>query len=116
MASDLLSPAYRERTLVFFALGGGGVRTLEALLHLCALGLGPARLRVLVVDPDQANGSAGRALRALNDYRDARAGLARAAPPEGFFRTEVELLAPHTPVWSPLADDLHLPDTRFSAS
>lgn len=116
MAADLLAPGYRSRTLVFFALGGGGVRTLEALLHLCALGLGPARLRVLVVDPDQANPSVGRAVAALEQYRETRDALAGAAGADGFFRTVVELVSPDVPVWSPLADDALLPDTRFSAS
>ncbi|HEY0152220.1 MAG TPA: hypothetical protein VGB92_09495 [Longimicrobium sp.] len=116
MSADLLSSEYQARTLVFFALGGGGARVLEALLHLCSLGLGPARLRVLVVDPDEANGSVQRALRALNDYRDVRDGVGQGSEPEGFFRTEVELLAPDIPVWSPLAGDLGRPDTLFSTS
>ena len=37
--------------------GGSGVRVLESMIHLCAMGLGPDELRVLAVDPDNANAS-----------------------------------------------------------
>jgi hypothetical protein len=114
--TNLLDPQLRQRGLVFFALGGSGARALEPLLHLCALGLGPAQLRVLIVDPDQANAANTRANRLIDRYRAARAGLARAGAGSGFFRTEVLHVDPDSPVWSPIADDNYLPDTRFGSS
>ncbi|MFL5386456.1 MAG: hypothetical protein ACJ8GN_28385 [Longimicrobiaceae bacterium] len=116
MSTDLLSEGYRQRSLVFFALGGSGARTLEPLLHLCALGLGPAQLRVLIVDPDQANAAVTRARRLLDQYRETRARLAEGGATDGFFRTEVLDVLPDSLLWSPIADDEFLPDTRFAAS
>src|ERR1022692_936985 len=37
--------------------GGSSLRVLEAALHLCAAGLGPPKLKVMVIDPDKANGN-----------------------------------------------------------
>jgi hypothetical protein len=116
MSTDLLSEAYRQRSLTYFALGGSGARALEPLLHLCALGLGPAQLRVLLVDPDQANAAVTRASRLMDQYRAVRARLAAAGAAGGFFRTEVLNVLPESPVWSPIADDEFLPDTRFVSS
>lgn len=42
------------------AAGGSGVRTAEALVHLCAAGLGPDCLHLLVVDVDNTNGNLAR--------------------------------------------------------
>jgi hypothetical protein len=116
MSTNLLNQDYRQRSLVFFALGGSGARTLEPLLHLCALGLGPAQLRVLIVDPDQANAAVTRTRTLLDQYRKTRALLAEAGAADGFFRTEVVDLLPDSLLWSPIADDEFLPDTRFAAS
>ena len=116
MSTDLLSESYRQRSLVYFALGGSGARALEPLLHLCALGLGPAQLRVLLVDPDQANAAVTRARRLIDRYRETRQLLVEAGAADGFFRTEVLDVLPESPVWSPIADDDYLPDTRFASS
>jgi hypothetical protein len=116
MSTNLLAEEYRQRSLVYFALGGSGARALEPLLHLCALGLGPAQLRVLLVDPDQDNAAVTRARRLMDLYRDARARLAAAGAAGEFFRTEVLDILPESPVWSPIADDEFLPDTRFASS
>jgi hypothetical protein len=116
MSANLLSGDYRQRTLIYLALGGSGVRALEPLLHLCALGLGPVQVRVLMVDPDQANAAVTRVRRLIDHYREARSLLADAGATEGFFRTEVVDALPESPVWSPIADDDYLPDTSFAAS
>jgi len=116
MSTDLLSDGYRQRSLVFFALGGSGARALEPLLHLCALGLGPAQLRILLVDPDQANAAITRARRLTDQYRETRRLLADAGAADDFFRTEVLDILPESPVWSPIAGDDFLPDTRFASS
>ncbi|HEX8694435.1 MAG TPA: hypothetical protein VF746_18580 [Longimicrobium sp.] len=115
MSANLLSADYRRRTLVYLALGGSGARALEPLLHLCALGLGPAQLRVLLVDPDQGNAAITRVGRVLDQYRAARERLADAGAASSFFRTEVVDVLPESRVWSPIADDGYMPDTRFAA-
>ena len=115
MSANLLSAEYRQRTLVYLALGGSGARALEPLLHLCALGLGPGQLRVLLVDPDQGNAAITRVGRVLDQYRAARERLADAGGAGGFFRTEVVDALPESRVWSPIADDGYMPDTRFQA-
>ena len=50
-------------------IGGSGARCIEALIHLCAIGLGPEELCVLFVDPDKANGSLDRVLELSRQYR-----------------------------------------------
>jgi hypothetical protein len=115
MRTDLLSQDLGRRTLNFFALGGSGVRTLEPLLHLCAMGLGPHRLRVIVIDPDQSNAAVIRARQLLDQYRATRAALGSGGSLSGYFRTEVVDAVADKLLWSPIADDQHLPDTRFRA-
>src|SRR5262245_19428066 len=51
-------------------IGGTGAKCVEALTHLCAAGLMPdGDLHAIFVDPDRANGSLGRAQKALTLYR-----------------------------------------------
>jgi len=53
-------------------IGGTGAKTVEAVVRLCAAGLGPDHLSVTFVDPDTANGNVERATQALHDYQRAR--------------------------------------------
>jgi hypothetical protein len=46
--------------LFVIAAGGTGAKVVESLLHLCAAGLGPGQLDVLLLDVDQANGNVDR--------------------------------------------------------
>lgn len=46
--------------LFVIAAGGTGSKVAEALVHLCAVGLGPQRLHILLVDGDAANGNRTR--------------------------------------------------------
>jgi hypothetical protein len=115
MSSDFLSPAMAGRTLTYFALGGSGIRSVEPLLHLCALGLGPAQLRLVLIDPDEANAAVTRTSRLIDLYRSTWKALKAAGTPEGYFRTEVVNAVPGTLLWSPIADDKKLPDARFAA-
>lgn len=114
MSTDLLAADYRGRTLVFFAVGGSGIRAVEPLLHLCALGLGPGQLRILLIDPDQANAAVARTRRLIDLYRAARERLAAAGAAHPFFRTEVLDVVGDLPVWSPIADDDFLADPTFA--
>jgi len=53
-------------------IGGTGAKTVEAVTHLCAAGLGPAQVSVIFLDPDTANGNIGRSSEALQEYRNCR--------------------------------------------
>jgi hypothetical protein len=49
--------------------GGSASRVLEAILHLCAAGLGPPNLRLLMIDPDTSNGNVTRVKGLIEIYR-----------------------------------------------
>lgn len=115
MKTNLAGPEFESRVLTFFALGGSGARAVEPLLHLCAMGLGPRRLTIVIVDPDQANEGVTRARRLIELYRRTRDELGGGANLPGYFRTELLDPVSDTLVWSPIADDEHLPNTRFAA-
>lgn len=106
--------AVAGQTLTFLALGGTGIRAVEPLLHLCALGLGPRQLRLALIDPDQSNAAVKRTRELIELYTRTRAALAEGGAPQGYFRTEVVDAVGSDLVWSPIADDEHLPDARFS--
>jgi hypothetical protein len=86
--------------------GGSGVRVLESMIHLCAMGLGPDELRVLAVDPDNANASRVKAL--IDNYQDVRGRLdGNTGPRLKLFHTKLNLfdVADATKglkVWSPV--------------
>lgn len=88
--------------------GGSGVRVLEALLHLCAAGLGPASLRLLVIDPDSANGNGARVTNLVESYLEGHRRFAgRLGDGLNFFRTELDLLdvggrSAGLKTWSPI--------------
>jgi hypothetical protein len=115
MASNLLSETARKASLTLFALGGSGARALEPMLHLCALGLGPRQLKVIIIDPDQSNAAVQRSRGLMERYIQIRQHLERDALPEdGYFRTEVIDVIGRNILWSPIADDDHSQDGRFS--
>ena len=106
MATDLVGPRLASRSLTFFAVGGSGIKTLEPLLHLCALGLGPRRLKVVLIDPDQSNAAVTRSRELLDLYRRTRdAVMDGGTPADGYFRTEVTDAIGNKLLWSPIADD-----------
>ncbi len=88
--------------------GGSGVRVLEAVLQLCAAGLGPASLRLLVIDPDSANGNGARVTTLVESYLEGHRRFAgRLGDGLHFFRTELDLLdvggrAAGLKTWSPV--------------
>ncbi len=103
------------QTLTFLALGGSGMRAVEPLLHLCALGLGPRQLRLVLIDPDQSNAAVKRATELIDLYVRTRHALAEGGAVAGYFGTEVVDAVGSDRVWSPIADDENLPDARFAA-
>lgn len=55
---------------LFFITGGGtGSKVAEAVTHLCAAGLGPRFLHVLMIDSDTANGNVRRAIATIEAYQ-----------------------------------------------
>jgi hypothetical protein len=88
------------RTLYYFAIGGTGAQSVEPLLHLCAAGLGPDRLSVILIDPDAGNPALGRALDLIDQYEHVRRSFGN--PSNGFFRTELIRTDRQHSVWSPL--------------
>lgn len=106
MQSQLTDGSIASRTLTYFGLGGSGIRILEPLLHLCALGLGPRRLNVVLIDPDQSNAAVAKARRLLDLYRQTRNALNDGrALGDGYFRTEVCDVIGQKVLWSPIVDD-----------
>ncbi|MEP6620002.1 MAG: hypothetical protein ABJE47_11830 [bacterium] len=105
-----------KRTLTVFAVGGSGIRSIEPLLHLCALGLGPRQLKILLVDPDQSNDAVQRIRGLIDLYLEARTGLTDNGPADGgYFRTEVVDVLDKGILWSPIADDASFGSSKFKA-
>jgi len=82
--------------------GGSGTRVLEAVLHLCAAGLGPSDLRTFVIDPDGSNGNVDKTRKLVNRYQECHEAFKTDGHP--FFRTKIDLLksAQGLRVWSPV--------------
>jgi hypothetical protein len=114
MSTNLINSGIDQRTLTFLALGGSGIRTIEPLLYLCAFGLGPRQIRLVLVDPDQSNAAVERARQLIDLYRDTRHALAEQGAVTGYFRTEVVNAVGDAVAWSPIADDKGLADPRFA--
>jgi hypothetical protein len=98
-----------------FALGGSGIRAVEPLVHLCGFGLGPRRLKLCLIDPDQSNEAVGRIRRLVDRYQAVRAELGASVTTSVYFRTEIIETSGGAAVWSPIADDERLPDARFKS-
>lgn len=84
-------------------IGGTGAKCVEALAHLCAVGMLPAEnLYCLFVDPDRANGSLARATVTLRQYQACRELQFGDRKNIDIFQTNVITGDPH--VWSPFMD------------
>jgi hypothetical protein len=86
--------------------GGSGVRALESMLHLCAAGLGPDEVKVLVIDPDASNGNYSRTNDVFTDFRDCCDSYRGKLGNERFFATKLTSLAGENggglQAWSPV--------------
>jgi len=83
----------------YIGIGGTGARLAEALVHLCAAGLGPDKLNLFLVDPDQANGNLERTLELIKLYQRCRSGYEDATTPDARpFGTQI--MTPSSEVWS----------------
>jgi len=84
----------------YIGVGGTGARLAEALVHLCAAGLGPEKLHLFFVDPDQANGNLARTLNLIKLYQRCHSGYVDAASQSKRrpFKTKIVTSTPE--VWS----------------
>jgi len=107
------------KTLIF--AGGSGVRVLEAVLHLCAAGLGPANLRTFVIDPDDSNGNGDKTSKLVDRYlkcqeafqmQHAASSSNGAEAPPSFFGTKLDLLNHDNQleIWRPVDPDQQFKD------
>lgn len=58
--------------LFLIAGGGSGAKVAEALVHLCAVGMGPERMHVLLVDTDTNNGNLKRTTDTIDVFKKLR--------------------------------------------
>lgn len=95
---------------VAIGIGGTGARCVEALVHLCAVGLGPDDLYILLVDPDKSNGNVTRAKRTIEDYVRCRNAISPVGSPERpkTFGTRLHFDQDHGLPWSPFTPDMDL--------
>lgn len=88
--------------------GGSSQRALTAVLHLCAAGLGPEEIRILVVDPDGSNGDGSECRQIVELYMQCRERfVGKLGPGMDLFRTKLDLLDHDSlptgvKVWSPV--------------
>lgn len=75
----------------FIGIGGTGAKCAEALIHLCAAGLGPDRCSIMLVDQDEPNGNGERCRRLLEAYVQLYGLLSHQGAGAGphLFRTDV---------------------------
>lgn len=95
--------------------GGTGTRVLEAVLHLCAAGFGPETMRLLVIDPDRANGNGDRTTTLVDRYREGHQRFGKSVGDDlRLFRTELDLLEVGRErglkIWSPVSTTDRLRD------
>jgi hypothetical protein len=89
-------PLADQSSNVAVSIGGSGARTAEALLYLCAAGLGPDSLTLVFVDADTNNGSLTKAQQLAQLYTRLQPSEPDGCP---LFRTRITLLNP--PAWTP---------------
>ncbi len=57
---------------VIIGIGGTGARVIESAIHLCAAGLGPSELNIIIIDPDEANGNLTHTKSLIKEYVELR--------------------------------------------
>jgi hypothetical protein len=82
------------------SIGGTGARCTEALIHLCAVGLGPEQLSIMFIDPDKSNGNLTRTRSLVKHYNRCRAILQKSSDPELEALFKTELIIPEQDTWN----------------
>ncbi|KQS33806.1 hypothetical protein [Dyadobacter sp. Leaf189] len=73
---------------VLIGIGGTGSRVIESVIHLCAAGLGPDKLHIFMIDPDQGNGNLTRTHTLIKNYIELRNKFQRTEN-NNSFKTEI---------------------------
>jgi hypothetical protein len=91
-----------DSRLFVICIGGSGAKCLESIVQMAAVGLYSEQpIEVLIVDPDEANGSVERASRSLTLYQSCQQSVAGERQPDSpWMRTSIKSYG----VWSPFAD------------
>ncbi|MEY3828127.1 MAG: hypothetical protein RLZZ148_2954 [Cyanobacteriota bacterium] len=98
-------------SLYIIAVGGTGAKFVEALTHVAAAGLlGENTIRVLFVDPDEANGHINRAIETIYIYQECYRLLGNGQNQEAtkectWMQSPMELFSPN--LWSPLGSNVN---------
>lgn len=82
----------------YIGVGGTGARVAESLIHLCAAGLGPEELFLMLVDPDGGNGNLSRTTALISKYQEIQKQVAVRANGVRLFRTRI--VTPDPAFWS----------------
>ena len=91
-----------------FCAGGSGARVLEAVMHLCAAGLGPDQFKILMIDPDATGGNLQITNQIINSYNSCEAAFgSKLGKSASFFKTKFSLFAADgrggvSGAWSPV--------------
>jgi hypothetical protein len=86
----------------YIGVGGTGARVAEALVHLCAAGLGPDELFIMLIDPDAGNGNLHRTTTLIRNYKEAQMQVKERAQDVALFKTNI--IGPRQP-WTVLTDE-----------
>ncbi|CAG5002180.1 hypothetical protein DYBT9275_02829 [Dyadobacter sp. CECT 9275] len=85
---------------VLIGIGGTGSRVIESVVHLCAAGLGPDKLHIFMIDPDQGNGNLTRTKSLIKRYTEVREKFQRTENNKSF-KTEIIIPPGDAPfIWS----------------
>lgn len=82
----------------YIGVGGTGARVAESLVHLCAAGLGPDELFLMLIDPDAGNGNLTRTKDLIDKYQRMHEQIAGRADGIDLFRTKI--VTPEPVVWT----------------
>lgn len=82
----------------YIGVGGTGARVAEALIHLCAAGLGPDELFLMLVDPDAGNGNLTRTIELISKYQETQKQIGTRAKGVRLFHTRIT--TPEPVVWN----------------
>lgn len=85
-------------TQYYIGIGGTGARVAEALVHLCAAGLGPDELFLMLIDPDAGNGNLSRTTELISRYQDIQKQIGTRGADVELFRTKI--VTPDPVVWT----------------
>ena len=88
-----------ENDLFVIAAGGSGAKVVESLIHLCAAGLTPTNVHVLLVDGDAANGNRKRTIETWNAYKRVQPWPWRVKP-KITGASEIQLFPTHLEIYS----------------